>query len=65
MGRRSVDDTHSTRSIYDDLGVAAPVAQVHEASLIEDVAEEVPATDGEITFDLMPFEVRAYRVRLA
>jgi alpha-mannosidase len=47
------------------LRVAAPVAQVHEASLIEDVADEVAAPGGEIALELTPFEVRTYRVRLA
>ena len=45
--------------------IAAPVTQVHEASLIEDVADEVAAPDGVITLELTPFEVRTYRVRLA
>ena len=53
------------RRVTGTVQVAAPVAAVHEASLIEDVAAEVSARGGEIAVELTPFEVRTYRVRLA
>ena len=48
-----------------ELRIAAAVAEVHEASLIEDVGTPVEAVDGRIAVRLSPFEVRTYRIVLA
>jgi alpha-mannosidase len=42
-----------------------PLASVRDANLIEDAAGDVPIHDNSISFDLRPFEIKTFRVRLA
>jgi alpha-mannosidase len=40
------------------------IEQVHEANLIEDVATAISAHDSGFTFDLRPYEIKTFTVRL-
>ncbi len=44
---------------------AVPVAEVRNANLMEDPSSEVPLRENAFTFDLRPYEIKTFRLRLA
>jgi alpha-mannosidase len=59
--------------VYEAAGIAAPGVKMHftlplrsarEANLIEDPAATLPLQDNSFSFDLRPFEIKTFRLRL-
>jgi alpha-mannosidase len=42
----------------------APVVSVHEANLMEDAGREIPAEQDSFSFDLHPYEIKTFKLRL-
>ena len=47
------------------LQFGVPLASAHDANLIEDPAAELPVRENGFSFDLRPYEIRTFRLRLA